>query len=71
MANAVNDKTKLSRLTFLREAGSITGSEHLVTTPESRILPDCGLFQGLKDLRARNWATCRSHEAVRGCRSAM
>ncbi len=41
---------------FLGAAGTVTGSKHLVTFGERRVLLDCGLFQGLKELRARNWA---------------
>jgi len=37
-------------------AGTVTGSKHLVTTDGRQILLDCGLFQGLKVLRERNWA---------------
>lgn len=40
---------------FLGAAGTVTGSMHLVTVNERRVLLDCGLFQGLKDLRLRNW----------------
>lgn len=40
---------------FLGGAGTVTGSKHLVTVEGRRVLLDCGLFQGLKDLRARNW----------------
>jgi metallo-beta-lactamase family protein len=43
-------------LTFLGAAGTVTGSKHLVSWRGSRILLDCGLFQGLKPLRQRNWA---------------
>ena len=42
-------------LQFLGAAGTVTGSMHLVSTGERRILLDCGLFQGLKALRLRNW----------------
>jgi metallo-beta-lactamase family protein len=42
-------------LQFLGAAGTVTGSMHLVTTGRERILLDCGLFQGLKALRSRNW----------------
>jgi metallo-beta-lactamase family protein len=42
-------------ITFLGAAGTVTGSKHLVETGASRILLDCGLFQGLKELRDRNW----------------
>ena len=43
-------------LTFCGAAGTVTGSRHLVTVGGKRLLLDCGEFQGLKDLRARNWA---------------
>lgn len=45
------------RLSFLGAAGTVTGSRYLVETRAgARILVDCGLFQGLKQLRDRNWA---------------
>lgn len=43
-------------LTFLGAAGTVTGSRYLVDTSRSRLLVDCGLFQGLKVLRRRNWS---------------
>jgi metallo-beta-lactamase family protein len=43
-------------LTFLGAAGTVTGSRHLLEHGRNRILIDCGLFQGLKQLRLRNWA---------------
>jgi metallo-beta-lactamase family protein len=43
-------------LTFLGAAGTVTGSKHLLDLGEHRVLVDCGLFQGLKELRQRNWA---------------
>src|SRR6266550_365810 len=42
-------------LTFLGAAGTVTGSKHLLEVEGRRILVDCGLFQGLKELRQRNW----------------
>ena len=42
-------------LTFLGAAGTVTGSKHLLEADGRRILVDCGLFQGLKELRLRNW----------------
>jgi len=42
-------------LTFLGAAGTVTGSKHLLDVDGHRILVDCGLFQGLKELRLRNW----------------
>jgi metallo-beta-lactamase family protein len=43
------------RLRFLGAARTVTGSRFLVDTPRARVLVDCGLFQGLKELRLRNW----------------
>ncbi|MGP8214446.1 MAG: MBL fold metallo-hydrolase RNA specificity domain-containing protein [Bacteroidia bacterium] len=40
---------------FLGAAATVTGSKHLLKTPEKNILIDCGLFQGIKSLRLRNW----------------
>jgi len=42
-------------LTFLGAAGTVTGSRFLIETATARVLVDCGLFQGLKPLRLRNW----------------
>lgn len=42
-------------LRFLGAAGTVTGSRFLVEAAGSRVLVDCGLFQGLKPLRLRNW----------------
>jgi metallo-beta-lactamase family protein len=43
-------------LTFLGAAGTVTGSKHLLELNGRRVLIDCGLFQGIKELRERNWA---------------
>lgn len=43
-------------LTFLGANSTVTGSRHLVQAGSSRVLIDCGLFQGYKTLRLRNWA---------------
>jgi metallo-beta-lactamase family protein len=43
-------------LTFLGAAGTVTGSRYLLEQDRHRLLVDCGLFQGLKNLRLRNWA---------------
>lgn len=40
---------------FLGAAGTVTGSKHLVEVEGKKVLLDCGLFQGLKELRKRNW----------------
>ncbi|MBC7387826.1 MAG: MBL fold metallo-hydrolase [Opitutaceae bacterium] len=43
------------RLKFLGGAQTVTGSRYLLEIDNYKILVDCGLFQGLKDLRLRNW----------------
>src|SRR3954463_11876683 len=42
-------------LTFLGAARTVTGSKYLLEHEGARVLVDCGLFQGLKPLRERNW----------------
>lgn len=42
-------------LSFLGGTGTVTGSRFLVETPSASVLVDCGLFQGVKALRLRNW----------------
>lgn len=44
------------QLKFFGPAGTVTGSRYLLDTGEKKILVDCGLFQGYKPLRLRNWA---------------
>jgi metallo-beta-lactamase family protein len=43
-------------LRFLGAAGTVTGSKYLLESSGNRLLVDCGLFQGLKQLRVRNWS---------------
>ncbi len=43
-------------MSFLGAAGTVTGSRYLIDDGDERLLVDCGLFQGLKELRLRNWA---------------
>ena len=45
----------MASLTFLGAAGTVTGSKYLIEHEGHRVLIDCGLFQGLKELRLRNW----------------
>ena len=40
---------------FLGATGTVTGSRFLLDVGDFRVLFDCGLFQGLKELRLRNW----------------
>jgi metallo-beta-lactamase family protein len=44
------------QLEFLGGTGTVTGSKYLLHHGGKRLLVDCGLFQGLKQLRLRNWA---------------
>jgi metallo-beta-lactamase family protein len=44
------------KIHFLGAADGVTGSRHLVTTAGARVLLDCGMFQGYKLHRERNWA---------------
>lgn len=47
--------TQPLHLSFLGGTGTVTGSKALLTHGERRLLVDCGLFQGVKQLRLRNW----------------
>jgi metallo-beta-lactamase family protein len=45
----------LATLSFWGGVGTVTGSKYLIETDHARVLVDCGVFQGLKELRERNW----------------
>jgi metallo-beta-lactamase family protein len=47
----------VTELTFLGAARTVTGSKYLLSLGSTKVLFDCGLFQGLKTLRERNWET--------------
>jgi metallo-beta-lactamase family protein len=49
------DKRPHIQITFLGGAGTVTGSKYLIEIIENKLLVDCGLFQGLKQLRQLNW----------------
>src|SRR5882757_7672733 len=45
----------MAKITFYGGVGSVTGSKYLRESNGKKVLVDCGLFQGLKELRERNW----------------
>jgi metallo-beta-lactamase family protein len=45
----------MATLSFWGGVGTVTGSKYLVEVDSFRVLIDCGLFQGLRELRERNW----------------
>jgi len=51
-----NEHQAATSLSFYGAAGTVTGSRYLVEHADKRVLVDCGLFQGYKQLRLRNWA---------------
>ena len=53
----------MPRITFLGAAGTVTGSKYLIEAAGKRLLIDCGLFQGGKELTQRNWASLPQNPA--------
>ena len=45
----------MAQISFYGGVGTVTGSKYLLEHNGKKILVDCGLFQGLKELRERNW----------------
>src|SRR5258705_5773487 len=45
----------MSSLSFWGAAGTVTGSKYLIEAGHAQVLVDCGLFQGMRELRERNW----------------
>ncbi|MGC2235351.1 MAG: MBL fold metallo-hydrolase [Pyrinomonadaceae bacterium] len=45
----------MAKITFYGGVGTVTGSKYLLENNGKKILVDCGIFQGLKELRERNW----------------
>lgn len=52
MSKNLNNSPTIS---FWGGVGTVTGSKYLLETAQARVLVDCGMFQGLKELRLRNW----------------
>lgn len=46
---------RTAKIHFLGAAGTVTGSKFVIETSEINIMVDCGMFQGLKELREQNW----------------
>ena len=45
----------MAKITFYGGVGSVTGSKYLLESNGRKVLVDCGLFQGERELRERNW----------------
>src|ERR1700689_4623277 len=54
----------MPKITFLGAAGTVTGSKYLIEAGGKRLLVDCGLFQGSKELQQRNWNTLQVDAAT-------
>lgn len=52
----MNTEVEKPTIQFLGAAGTVTGSRYLLSYQGTRVLIDCGMFQGLKELRLKNWA---------------
>ncbi len=46
----------MATLQFLGATGTVTGSKYVLEAAGERLMIDCGLFQGEKELRLRNWS---------------
>ncbi|REJ78155.1 MAG: MBL fold metallo-hydrolase [Acidobacteria bacterium] len=45
----------MAKISFYGGVGTVTGSKYLIENNGKKVLVDCGLFQGLRELRERNW----------------
>lgn len=46
----------MTKISFMGAAGTVTGSKYLLSYDNKNVMVDCGLFQGFKKLRLKNWA---------------
>lgn len=44
------------QISFLGAARTVTGSKYLIAVNNKKVMIDCGLYQGYKELRLRNWS---------------
>ena len=66
MSSTFKRDRQSAHVTFLGAAGTVTGSKHLLEAAGARLLLDCGLFQGPKELRLRNGQTPPADPALLG-----
>lgn len=52
----MSNKVTQPSIRFLGAAGTVTGSRFLLENENVKVMIDCGMFQGLKELRLKNWA---------------
>jgi metallo-beta-lactamase family protein len=55
MVRSFNGEKQYMRIKFLGATQTVTGSKYLLEHEQKKFLIDCGLFQGKKELRLRNW----------------
>ena len=63
-------KGTMPSITFLGASRTVTGSKYLLDTGGAKVLIDAGLFQGLKELRERNWQNLPIAAVGRSTRSS-
>lgn len=67
MIDQPQDRPESVFLRSLGAAGTVTGSKHLLVTPQMNLMVDCGLFQGIKELREKNWEPLPVDVSSVGC----
>ncbi len=53
--NCIEQMKDKMTINFLGAAGTVTGSKYLLESGNKKLMVDCGVFQGLKELRLLNW----------------